>query len=187
MRKLELENFERTFDRIISSTEWEKLQNSYNKAENIFFLGHGGNMAVADHAAVDSCRLSGKNIISPSSAIVSTSFIADDNFHNWLKNWLDIRTKYLNKNNCLVVAFSCSINNESANSIVNALNWADDQGIDTAMISAQYNPCGNPNIVKIVQDVEYYHVSEIISLALTYQLIKGYGVDCPSILKKCKK
>ena len=181
---IDLENIEEKFEKIISTPEWETLQNYYNQADNIFFFGHGGNMAVADHAAVDSSRLTNKNIIAPSSAITATSFIADTNFHDWIKNWIKSRSQYLNKSKCLAVGFSCSLNNASANSIVNALNWADDQGMPTAMISAQYNPCGNPNILTVVQNALYYHTSEILSLTLTYQLIKGANFECPAILKK---
>jgi hypothetical protein len=184
--KIQLENIEERFDNIIKSSEWSKLQKSYNDATNIFFFGHGGNMGIADHGAIDSSRLTDKNIIAPGSAITVTSLIADANFNSWIKNWLETRSRGLDKSKCLAIGFSCSINNESSNCIVEALNWADKNNIDTAMISAQYNPCGNTDIIKVVQNVEYYHTSEILSLMLTYQLIHGAGFNCPSILKKCK-
>ena len=103
-----------------------------------------------------------------------------------LSETIKMRTRGLDKTKCLAIGFSCSLNSPSANAIVTALNWCDDKNIPTAMMSAQYNPCGNSNIVKIVEDVEYYHTSEILSLALTYELIHGAGFTCPSILKKCK-
>ncbi len=184
--KIQLENIEEKFNKIIKSKEWDKLQTAYNNATNIFFFGHGGNMAVADHGAIDSSRLTNKNIIAPGSAITATSLIADTDFDSWMTNWMETRSIGLDPSKCLAVGFSCSLNNASANCIVNALNWADENNIDTAMISAQYNPCGNPNIIKVVQDVEFYHTSEILSLMLTYQLVHGAGFDCPSILKKCK-
>ncbi len=184
--KIKLENIEDKFNKIIETEEWLKLQKSYSNATNVFFFGHGGNMGVADHAAIDSSRLTDKNIIAPGSAITVTSLIADNDFNSWVKNWLETRSRGLDNSKCLAVGFSCSLNNESSNCIVNALNWADENKMDSAMISAQYNPCGNPNITKIVQNAEYYHTSEILSLALTYQLIHGAGFECPSILKKCK-
>ena len=52
-----------------------------------------------------------------------------------------------------------------------ALNYCDDVGIQSALISAQYKPMGNSDVIKVVQNVELYHTSEILSLALTYQLI----------------
>ena len=63
--KLNLENIEDKFSKIISSEEWGKLQEAYNKSTNVFMFGHGGNMAVADHAAVDSSRLTDKNVMAP--------------------------------------------------------------------------------------------------------------------------
>ena len=184
---LNLEKIESKFKKIVSSTEWKHLQNKYNQSEHVLMFGHGGNMAVADHAAVDSSRLTSKNVIAPGSGTLCTSIIADSNFNDWIMNWIKMRTRGIDNAKCLAIGFSCSLNNESSNAIVTALNWCDEENISTAMISAQYNPCGNSDIIKIVQNVELYHTSEILSLALTYELIHGAGFICPSILKKCKK
>lgn len=183
---IDIENINQVFDTVVQKTEWQSLQHMYNAADHVFMIGHGGNLAVAEHAAIDACRLTDKNVMSPGSGITCTSVIADGNFDTWLKDWLQYRSRGLDMQKCLVIGFSCSLNNASANCIIDALNWADDNNISAAMISAQYNPCGNPNIIKVVQDVTYYHTSEILSLMLTYQLIHGAGFECPSILKKCK-
>ena len=183
---INLENIENKFEKIVSSEEWKKLQELYNKSTHVFMFGHGGNMAVADHAAIDSSRLTNKNVIAPGSGTLCTSIIADTNFNDWIMNWIDMRTRGLDCSKCLAIGISCSLNNASSNAVVTALNWADDNGIKTALFSAQYKPCGNSNIVKIVQNVEFYHTSEILSLALTYELIHGAGFTCPSILKNAK-
>ena len=49
----------------------------FNKCDDIYVLGHGGNLAIADHAAVDITRLSNgtKNAMCPGSGIVATSLI----------------------------------------------------------------------------------------------------------------
>ena len=184
---IELENIEDKFEKVVSSPEWKELQIAYNKSTHVLMFGHGGNMAVADHAAIDSSRLTNKNVIAPGSAIVCSSIIADNSFDDWIMNWAEMRTRGLDKSKCLAIGFSCSLNNASSNAIVTALNWCDDEKISTALVSAQYKPCGNSDIIKIVQNVELYHTSEILSLALTYELIHGAGFTCPSILKKCKK
>ena len=185
--KLNLENIEEKFSKIISSEEWGKLQEAYNKASNVFMFGHGGNMAVADHAAVDSSRLTNKNIVAPGSGIVATSLIADTSFNDWIKNWVKQSSRGLDLKNSLAIGFSCSLGNASSNAIMTALNYCDEIGIQSALISAQYKPMGNSDVIKVVQNVELYHTSEILSLALTYQLIHGAGFNCPSIIKKSKK
>ena len=184
---LNLEKIEDKFNNIINSTEWKKLQQAYNKSNNIFMFGHGGNMAVADHAAVDSSRLTDKNIIAPGSAVLSTSLIADTSFNDWIMTWVKQRSRGLDKSKCLAIGFSCSLNNASSNSILSGLNYCESEGMKAALISAQYKPMGNSDVIKIVQNVELYHTSEILSLALTYQLIHGAGFTCPSIIKKSQK
>jgi D-sedoheptulose 7-phosphate isomerase len=184
---LSLENIESRFEKIVSSEEWKLLQEKYNSSEHILMFGHGGNMAVADHAAIDGSRLTDKNIIAPGSGILSTSIIADTNFNDWIMNWVKIRTRGLDSNKCMAIGFSCSLNNPSSNAIVTALNWCDSNNISTGLISAQYKPCGNSDIIKIVQDVELYHNAEILSLALTYELIHSAGFECPSLVKTSKK
>ncbi len=171
---IDLENIEEKFNKVVSSDEWKKLQKFYNESTHVFMFGHGGNMAIADHAAIDSSRLTDKNVIAPGSGTLSTSIIGDTNFNDWLMNWVKMRTRGLDNTKCLAIGLSCSLNSPSANSIVTALNWCDDQNISTAMVSAQYNPCGNSNIVKVVQGVEHYHTSEILSLALTYLRLKTH-------------
>ena len=90
---IDLENIESKFNTIVSSEEWVKLQELYNKSTHIFLFGHGGNMAVADHAAIDSSRLTNKNVIAPGSGTLSTSIIGDTNFNDWLINWMEMRTR----------------------------------------------------------------------------------------------
>jgi len=180
---LDLENIEETFKRIVNSSEFSKLQEYYNSCEHIFFFGHGGNMAVAEHAAIDNSRLTDKNVKAPGGGVLVTSIQSDTSYNDWLLNWLDMSTRGLDKSKCLAVGISCSIGSHSSNAIVTALNWAEEHGFKSAMISAQYNPCGNSNIVKVVQGVRNYHTSELLSLALTYQFIEGAGFKCPSLVK----
>ena len=62
---LDIENFDNKFKSIVQTNEFKELQTVYNKCKHIFMFGHGGNMGIADHAAIDASRLTDKNIIAP--------------------------------------------------------------------------------------------------------------------------
>ena len=83
---LNFENIDEKFVRIVNSPEWNSLQAKFNACNDVYVLGHGGNLAVADHAAVDITRLSNgtKNAMCPGSGVVATSFINDSSFEQWM-------------------------------------------------------------------------------------------------------
>ena len=60
MSKLKLPNIDLQFHEIISSPNWKLLEELYSKCKRISFFGNGGNLAVADHAAIDTSRLTDK-------------------------------------------------------------------------------------------------------------------------------
>lgn len=62
---LDIEDFERKYRAIVNSEQYTQLQEVYNKAKYVFFFGHGGNMGVAEHAAIDHSRLTDKNVFAP--------------------------------------------------------------------------------------------------------------------------
>ena len=87
---LNFENLDEKFVKIVNSGEWKDLQDKFNNCDDIYVLGHGGNLAVADHAAVDITRLSNgtKNAMCPGSGVVATSLINDSSFEQWMVQWL---------------------------------------------------------------------------------------------------
>ena len=91
---IDIENLEAKFYETVNSKEWDQLQQAYNECHDIYVLGHGGNMAIADHTAVDMTRLSNgtKNAMCPGSCVVATSLINDTNFDQWMVSWLQHRT-----------------------------------------------------------------------------------------------
>ena len=91
---LNFENLGDLFIKVVQTPEWAELQEKFNNCNDIYVLGHGGNLAVADHAAVDMTRLSNgtKNAICPGSGVVATSYINDSSFEQWMVNWLSART-----------------------------------------------------------------------------------------------
>ena len=55
---LNFENIGEKFVKVVNSAEWKELQQKFNKCNDIYVLGHGGNLAITDLATVDITRLS---------------------------------------------------------------------------------------------------------------------------------
>ena len=132
---INLENIEEKFKKVVSSEEWKTLQELYNNSTHVFLFGHGGNMAIADHAAVDSSRLTDKNVIAPGSGTLSTSIIGDTNFNDWLMHWLEMRSRGLDPKKCLVLGMSCSSTGESSASLATAVEWASKNGMNSFLFT----------------------------------------------------
>jgi phosphoheptose isomerase len=182
---LNFENLGERFVQTVHTEEWKQLQNKFNDSADIYVLGHGGNLAVADHAAVDITRLSNgtKNAMCPGSAIVATSLINDTSFDQWMVNWLRQRTSTRNKSQMkksLVLGISSSGNSMD---IIKALQWANDHGMQIAMITSKDIPVEVTNLTKIILGADYYHTAEVLTLLLTYELTHGSGNTCPPIGK----
>ena len=180
---LNFENIGDKFVQVVHTSEWEQLQEKYNQCDDIYVLGHGGNMAVADHAAVDMTRLSNgtKNAICPSSGVVATSYINDTSFDQWMVNWLIARTSTRTApqmKKSLVLGISSSGNSID---ILKALQWAQANGMQIAMLTSKDIPMQIDELTKVVLGADYYHTAEVLTLLLTYQLTHGSGNVCPPI------
>lgn len=180
------ENFNYKFESIVKSNEWSDVEQLFGSKKNVFLIGNGGNMGVSDHAAVDMSRLTDKNVLCPGSGITATSIIGDNSFDTWFEVWLEHRFRTIDLDDALVIAFSCSTNSDSSKSILRALEFSISKGVPAVLIAAVPKDDINPKIKFINQDVIYYHTSEVLSLALTYQLIHSAGFQCPSISKKAR-
>ena len=183
---VEFENFNHKFESIVQSPEWQVVEELFDSKKTIFMFGNGGNMGVTDHAAVDMSRLTDKNVLCPGSGVTATSIIGDNSFDVWFKVWLEQRFRTSNLKDSLVIAFSCSTNSDSSKSIMNALEYAVEMEVPAILIAAVPKDDLNPKITFINQDTIYYHTSEVLSLALTYQLIHAAGFQCPTISKKAR-
>ena len=184
---LDIENFDNKFKSIVQSSEWKQLQNVFNNSKHIFLFGHGGNMGVADHAAIDMTRLTNKDVIAPGSGVLTTSIISDESFETWLAKWLEFRSRGKDLSDCLAVGISCSTSGASSDSLVYGLNWAKQNGMNTCLFSAQPKEDLEEGIISINQNCTNYHTSEIMSLTLTYELIHGAGFKCPTIAGKAQQ
>ena len=180
---LNFENIGERFIGVIHSKEWKDLQNKYNKCDDIYVLGHGGNMGVADHTAVDMTRLSNgtKNAMCPGSCVVATSYINDTNFDQWMVAWLQSRTSTRTKSQMsksLVYGISSS---GKSKDVIKALQWASDNGMEICMITAKPIDLEIKGLTQVVLGVDYYHTAECLSLLLQYELTHGSGNVCPPI------
>ena len=182
---LNFENLDEKFVRIVNSPEWKTLQQKFNQSHDVYVLGHGGNLAVADHAAVDITRLSNgtKNAMCPGSGVVATSLINDTGFDQWMVAWLGQRSSTRTKSQLkksLVLGVSSS---GTSTDVIKALQWANDQGMNIAMISSKPLNVVVPNLTLVELGAEYYHTAEVLTLLLTYELTHGSGNVCPPIGK----
>lgn len=182
---LNFENLDEKFVRIVNSESWNELQDKFNLSNDVYVLGHGGNLAVADHAAVDITRLSNgtKNAMCPGSAVVATSLINDVGFDQWMVTWLSQRCSTRTKGQqgkSLVLGVSSS---GTSTDVIKALQWANDQGMQTAMITSRPLSVKVPNLTVVELGAEYYHTAEVLTLLLTYELTHGAGNTCPPIGK----
>ena len=160
---LDIENFDRKFEHIVNSEQWKNLESAFNEAEVVYIFGNGGNMGVADHAAIDISRLTDKNAQCPGSGVRATSIIGDTSFEEWFKVWLEMVSRGVDPSKCIVIGLSCSTTGLSSNSIVNALNWAIENGMKASLFSAQPKEKLDKRIIPIIQYTKYYHTSERLS------------------------
>ena len=180
---LNFENIGEKFIKTINTSEWKTLQDKFNECNEIFVLGHGGNLAVADHAAVDITRLSNgkKNAMAPGSAIVNTSLINDTNWDQWMVSWLEARTRNRTKSQLkktLVWGISSS---GKSRDIIKALQWAEQNNLQIACTTSYPLIDKVPNLTEVILGADYYHTAEVLTLLLSYQLTHGSGAECPPI------
>ena len=182
---MNIENIGHRFTEIVNTPEWAELQEKYNKCDDIYVLGHGGNMGVADHTAVDMTRLSNgtKNAMCPGSCVVATSLINDTSFDQWMVAWLQQRTSTRTKSQMkksLVYGISSSGRSKDVNK---ALQWASDNGMEVCIVTGNEIVEKIKGLTQIVLGVDYYHTAECLTLLLQYQLTHGSGKECPPIGK----
>tara|TARA_R110001592_G_C13176065_1_gene750337 strand:+ start:79 stop:1065 length:987 start_codon:yes stop_codon:yes gene_type:complete len=182
---LNFENLDEKFVKIVNSKSWKQLQEKFNSSSDIYVIGHGGNLAIADHAAVDITRLSNgtKNAMCPGSAIVATSLINDVGFEQWMVTWLSQRTSTKTRSQqskSLILGISSS---GTSTDVIKALQWGNDQGMQIAMLTGQPLNIKIPNLTTVELNTKYYHTAEVLTLLLSYELTHGSGKECPPIGK----
>ena len=185
MAGLNFENIGDKFLEVTNTKEWAELQQKFNDCPDIFLLGHGGNLGVADHASVDISRLSNgtKNAQAPGSGIVATSLINDSSFDDWMVHWLRQRTVSQTQEQ-LEKTFVLGISSSgTSKDIIRALEDAQSRGMQIAMITSYPIPAKIEGLTEVVLGAEYYHTAEVLTLLLTYELTHGSGKVCPPIFQ----
>jgi len=180
---LNIESIDQVFYKVVNSDEWKELQDKFNEADDIYVLGHGGNLAVADHAAIDISRLSNgtKNAMCPGSGTLVTSLINDTNFDQWMVQWLKMVTSSKTESQMkksLILGFSSS---GTSRDIIKALQWGYSNDMMLGCITAKPLIESVPKTSEVKLGVEYYHTAEVLSLLLQYELTHGSGKVCPPI------
>ena len=174
---MEFENLLTVFEQVIDTKEFKQLQSDFNEADNIYFIGNGGNSPVCSHAASDITRLTNKKCYSLDNVSYITSIANDYDYDNIFIKWLE---DYIYSDmKSMVIGLSGSGNSKN---VVSALAWANDRyNISTALISGQKSNCLDETINEVCFDRDYFHTVEILSELTFYQLIHGTGNACPTI------
>tara|TARA_B100001093_G_scaffold515769_1_gene592902 strand:- start:1869 stop:2477 length:609 start_codon:yes stop_codon:yes gene_type:complete len=177
---LNIKGFDQIFEAVIKTNEWQKLQSDFNNCNRILIVGNGGNLAVADHAAIDIARLTNKSSTAPGSGILASSLINDISHDDWVQKWVDISLRgqlpeALEKT--MIIGISSA---GTSKNICLALDYALNKGLSAGLICASFPKIkGNYNIISL--NLDEYHTGEVLTLLLFYQLIHGAGFICPSI------
>lgn len=184
-RSLDIEDIQEKFIDVVNSSAWLDLQEKFNNCKDVYVLGHGGNLAVADHTAIDITRLSGgqKNAICPGSATVVTSLINDTNFDDWMTAWLKLVTANKTRDDLkksLVYGISST---GTSKDVLRALEWANSAGMNISLITGRQSNSNIDNLTEVVLNTNYYHTAEVLTLILQYELTHGSGRECPEIGK----
>mgnify|MGYP001157390557 CR=1 FL=1 len=178
--KLEIKGFEEKFLSTLDCPEWKKLQDDFIKSKRIMIVGNGGNLAVADHAAIDVARLTNKAAFAPGSGILASSLIHETSHDEWVKNWVAISMRGIKRelfSETLIIGISSS---GISFNIKKALEFGKSQNIKTALITGM-SPSEKISTNTIILGVNEYHTGEVLTLMLFYQLIHGAGFTCPNI------
>ncbi len=183
MKLFDFNKIENEYNITINSKPWINACQKFKNSKIILYYGHGGNLGVGDHAAIDVCRLTKgeKTGFSLGSSIASTSLANDEGYDNLFKSWLDIHFKAfdMKKDIC---AIGITSSGKSKN-FLNALDYLEDKKINSIYFTANKLQKNTDFHDEVFFDVKTNHEAEVLSLALTYDLVSSAGYHCPNIVK----
>lgn len=184
-KEIDFENIEKKLDDTLSSTEYASLAEKVNRASRIFLIGNGGLHFVACHAATDMSRLiEGKSVQTFDSVGFITSNANDHPYDRLFIKWLSTITHKNDASESLVIGMSCSGRSKN---ILDCLIWANDEGMDTFMISGKSTGELPENVMELDLNCLYFHTVEVMSLMIFYDLIHKTGNRCPSIDQEVRR
>lgn len=176
---IDFENIEKRCEDAVDSESYKLLTEKILKAKKIWLLGNGGLHFVASHMSTDLSRLvPTKAFYSFDSVGFITSNANDHGYEKIFVRWLETIAGVENPDDCLVIGMSCSGNSSN---VISALHWADENKIDTFMISGQKSQILNDNIDEMSFECSYFHTVEVLCMMVFYEMIHRTNNRCPSI------
>ena len=186
-RILSIPNLNSSFEKTLASPEWKQLEIDFNLAKRIIIFGNGGNLAVADHAAIDISRLTDKLGLCPGSGILASSLINDKGHAKWLSAWVEISARGLSKDVLRKTLFIGISSSGKSENVVSALNLASSmQSLCWLITASSLKTKQSINFNFCDLELKEYHTAEVLTLLLIYQLIHSAGFECPSISEASK-
>ena len=140
----------------------ESASELLNNAGKIAIIGNGGNLAIAQHAASDIYRHTGKFTFSPN-AVELTAMGGDG---DWKFDWVE----YAEQNADLIIGITCRVNSPIASSLVPVND-----------ISFLIAPESHGLLRTLVLDYDTYHELEVNTLMTFYKMMEYIGVKLPKL------
>ena len=161
---------EKELEQMQSNSVYKDFISKFVDCKTVGYVAHGGNLGIADHAAIDATRHTDKMCYAPGSGVVTTSLINDfDSL--WQREW--IRRSKLD-------AYVILTASGSSTSISRAVNYLEVQNIPHIVLTGIAHNFKN----QVVLDLEHYHEYEVAALAATYMMLDTGGYNCPKINEK---
>jgi hypothetical protein len=160
-------NINLELNNLSNNNTFQKFVQDFRHASTVGYVAHGGNLAIADHAAIDATRHTEKMCYAPGSGIVTTSLFNDFD-HLWQREWV-ARTNL----NCYVV-ITCTGTSDSIRQTVDWLQLAEKPHCIITARSQGWKQ-------EVVLNLNTYHEFECAALASTYILLQQAGYTCPQI------
>ena len=183
MKLFDFKVIENEYRNVLTSKSWNSACKKFKYSKIILYYGHGGNLGVGDHAAIDVSRLTKgeKAGFSLGSSIASTSLANDEGYDNLFKSWLDIYFKaFDNKKDICAIGITSS---GKSRNFLNALDFLEEKKINSIYFTANKLKKNTTFHDEVFFDVKTNHEAEVLSLALTYDLVSSAGYNCPNINK----
>lgn len=178
---MDMQRVSAALNTVHQSASWEIAVKAFSQSQRILYIGHGGNLAIADHAAIDCTRVSKgrKTGVSTGSAVLVTSIINDVGWENWLPTWMSYEIPSDTSSLCAIVLTSSG----KGSDIVNGIEYLLERDIATVCLTARsiLKFQDKRNYCELLLDVETYNDAEVLSLGLTYDLLSACGFPCPKI------
>ena len=163
----DFKNIEKCINDAKQSTAFQNAIHDYQAANSIGFVAHGGNLGIADHAAVDAMRHTGKVCLAPGSGVVATCMF-NDHESQWQKEWIKAT-----KLDMYILITSTA----RSDAFVWALDHLEQNSIPHCVITGK--PLRSKNAIELC--LPTYHEMEVAALAMTYEMINQAGYKCPSL------